>query len=96
MHQLTAYQKGAVSSDGDVRCVSADPVAEVGRQPADDDLIGVLVSEEVYPHTVAVLAGEFLTATRLGRIQKSIIADYERLVKRHRFFGVSRNSQNSD
>ena len=42
------------------------------------------------------LASEFLTATRLGRIPKSIIADYERLAKTLQFFGGSRNSQNSD
>ena len=29
----------------------------MGREPADDDLIGVLVPEKVEPHTVAVLAG---------------------------------------
>ena len=34
-----------------------NPVAQVGRQPANDDLIRVLVPEEVDPHTVAVLAG---------------------------------------
>ena len=36
---------------------SADPVAEVGREPADHDLIGVLVPEVVDPHAVAVFAG---------------------------------------
>lgn len=44
-------------SKGGRDAVSADPVAEVGWQPADDDLIRVLVPEEVNPHTVAVLAG---------------------------------------
>ena len=42
-----------MARDRDV--VSADPVAEVGRQPADDDLIRVLVPKEVNPHTEAVL-----------------------------------------
>lgn len=44
-----------MSSGGDARRFSADPVAEVGREPADHDLIGVVVPEEVDPHTVAVL-----------------------------------------
>lgn len=32
-----------------------NPIAEVGREPADHDLVGVVVPEEVDPHTVAVL-----------------------------------------
>ena len=38
-----------------VQVCSTDPVAEVRREPADHDLIGVLVPEEVDPHAVAVL-----------------------------------------
>ena len=34
------------------------------------------------------IAGEFLTATRLGRILKSIIADYEQLVKTLHHFHI--------
>ena len=34
-----------------------DPVAEVGREPADHELVGVLIPEEVDSHAAAVLAG---------------------------------------
>ena len=33
-----------------------DPVSEVGWEPPDHDLIGVLVPEKIDPHAVAVLA----------------------------------------
>lgn len=37
------------------KLTSADPVAEVGREPADDDLVRVLVPEEGEAYAVAVL-----------------------------------------
>ena len=44
----------AVAAQGDFPDFLTDPVAEMRREPADHDLIGVLVPEEVDPHAIAV------------------------------------------
>ena len=44
-----------------------DPVAEVGREPADHDLVRVLIPEEVDLHAVSPLAREACFSTSFRR-----------------------------